>query len=169
MLEFKFRIKYHQILLYSVSLRTFTLSLVSWVWRGIMWQTSCLLSFMMIEINRNPLKILLFCLYDKAAKNGWQCIVEIIGSQVLPDTWNCGLRMRRECWEHFPRHRLQRKPLVSNPCMHHGTYVTHVPWCTSGSLTRDGEENAPGIPGACATRNITYLARGSWLEIQHEP
>ena len=35
----------------------------------------------------------------------------------------------------FPRHRLQRKPLVSDPGMHHGTCVTHVPWCMSGSLT----------------------------------
>ena len=26
----------------------------------------------------------------------------------------------------FPRHRLQRKPLVSDPGMHHGTCVTHV-------------------------------------------
>ena len=50
----------------------------------------------------------------------------------------------------FPRHRLQRKPLVSDPGMHHGTCVTHVPWCMSGSLTRGGGENVPGIPGACA-------------------
>ena len=28
------------------------------------------------------------------------------------DTQTCGLRMRRECRERFPRHRLQRKPLV---------------------------------------------------------
>ena len=32
-----------------------------------------------------------------------------------------------------PRHRLQRKPLVSDPGMHHGTWVTHVPWCMSRS------------------------------------
>ena len=45
--------------------------------------------------------------------------------------------------------------------MHHGTCVTHVPWCIPGSLTGGGGgENAPGIPGACATRNFTYLARG---------
>ena len=44
----------------------------------------------------------------------------------LPDTYNCGLRMRQECQERFPRHRLQRKPLVSDPVMHHGTCVTHV-------------------------------------------
>ena len=36
----------------------------------------------------------------------------------------------------FPRHRLQRKPLVNDPGMDHGTCVTHVPWCMSGSLTR---------------------------------
>ena len=82
---------------------------------------------------------------------------------LLPDTYNCGLRMRRECRERFPRHRLQRKLLVSDPGMHHGTCVTHVPWCISGSLTRGGGENVPGIPGACASRNCTYLARGPWL------
>ena len=30
---------------------------------------------------------------------------------------------------------LKRKPLDSDPGMHHGTCVTHVPWCMSGSLT----------------------------------
>ena len=68
--------------------------------------------------------------------------------------------MHREWWERFPLHRLQRKPLVSDPGMHHGTCVTHVPWRMSGSLTRSGGENVPGIPGACATRNFMYLARG---------
>ena len=43
--------------------------------------------------------------------------------------------------------------------MHHGTCVTHVRWCMSGSLTRGGGENVPGIPGACATGNFTYLVR----------
>ena len=50
----------------------------------------------------------------------------------------------------FPRRRFPRKPLVSDPGMHHGTCVTHVPWCMSGSLTCDDGENVPGIPGACA-------------------
>ena len=50
----------------------------------------------------------------------------------------------------FPRGRLQRKLLVSDLDMHHGTCVTHVPWCMSGSLTYGGGENVPGIPGACA-------------------
>ena len=78
---------------------------------------------------------------------------------LLPDTQNCALRMRRECRERFPCHRLQRKPLVSDPDMHHGTCVTHVPWCMSGTVTRCGEENVPIIPGACATLNFTYLVR----------
>ena len=50
----------------------------------------------------------------------------------------------------FPRRRFQRKPIVSDPGMHHGTCVTHVPWCMSGSLTCGDGENVPGIPGACA-------------------
>ena len=62
------------------------------------------------------------------------CTKHTSGMGLLPDTYNCGLRMRREC--RFPRHRLQRKPPVSDPGMHHGACVTHVPWCMSGSLTR---------------------------------
>ena len=50
----------------------------------------------------------------------------------------------------FPRRWFQMKPLVSDPGMHHGTCVTHVPWCMSGSLTCGDGENVPGIPGACA-------------------
>ena len=72
----------------------------------------------------------------------------------------CGLRMSWEFRERFPRHRFQRKPLVSDPGMHHGTGISHVPWCMSGSLTRGGGENGPGIPGACVTRNFAYLVRG---------
>ena len=49
-----------------------------------------------------------------------------------------------------PRRRFQRKPLVSDPGMHHGTCVTHVPWCMSGSHACSDGENVPGIPGACA-------------------
>ena len=35
--------------------------------------------------------------------------------------------MRRECPGRFLRHELQRKPLVSDPNIHHRTCVTHVP------------------------------------------
>ena len=77
-----------------------------------------------------------------------------------PDTQKCGLCMSREYRERFPRHRLQRKPLVSDHGMHYGTCITHVPWCMSGSLTRGGGENFPCIPSACTTRNSAYLVRG---------
>ena len=78
---------------------------------------------------------------------------------LLPDTKNCGLRMRRECRQRFPCHWL-KKTLVSDPGMHHGTCVTNVPWCMPGLLNRGGGENVAGILGACATRNFMYLARG---------
>ena len=45
---------------------------------------------------------------------------------LLPNTQNCGLRMRRECQERLPRQRLQKKPLVSDPGMHHARAVMHV-------------------------------------------
>ena len=77
-----------------------------------------------------------------------------------------GLRMHQECRERLPCHRHQRKPLVNYPGMHHGTCVTHVPWCMSGSLTRGGGENVPGIPGACATRNFTQEAHVPGLSPQ---
>ena len=67
----------------------------------------------------------------------------------------------------FSLTRLQRKPLVSDPGMHHGTCVTHVPWCMSGSLTRGGGENVPSIPGAWASRNLAYLVRGPWCVRMH--
>ena len=51
--------------------------------------------------------------------------------------------MRQECRERFPLHRLQKKPLVSDPAIQYGT-------CG---------ENVPDIPGACATRNFAYLVR----------
>ena len=70
--------------------------------------------------------------------------------------------MRQECRVHFLQ--FQRKPLVSDPDMHHDTCVAHVPWCMSGSLTCAGEENVPGISDACTSRNCMYLSRGPLLE-----
>ena len=57
-------------------------------------------------------------------------------------------------------------PRVSNPDMHHGTFVTHVPWCMLGSLASGflwsrWWVNVPGIPGACSTHNFTYPVRGT--------
>ena len=53
-----------------------------------------------------------------------------------------------------------KEMLVSDPGMHHGTCVTHVPWCMLGSLSRGGGENVPGILSACTTHNFAYLSRG---------
>ena len=61
----------------------------------------------------------------------------------------------------FPATDFKGIPLVRDPGMHHGTCV--MPWCMSGLLTGAGRENVPGIPGAYATRNFTYLARGPWV------
>ena len=85
----------------------------------------------------------------------------MVGMGLLPDTQNCGSCMRWEYPERFPCHRLQRKLIVSD----HGTCVTHVSWCMSGSLARGGGENVPGIPGARATCNFMYLARGPWAKV----
>ena len=54
-------------------------------------------------------------------------------------------------------------PRVSNPDVHHGTCVTHVPWCMPGSLTSGFLWiRWRRITGACATRNFTFLARGPY-------
>ena len=60
----------------------------------------------------------------------------------------------------FPRRRLQSKQLACDPGMHHGTCVTHVPWCMSGSLTSSDGEKVPGIRGACAPANLRI-----WQEV----
>ena len=56
-------------------------------------------------------------------------------------------------------------PGVSDPDMHHGACMAHLPCCMPGSLTSGFLwcwclEIFPGFPGACATRNCTYLVRG---------
>ena len=96
---------------------------------------------------------------DEYTPKAHQVITWFNGS--LPDTPNCRLCMRRECRERFLRHRFQRKPLVNDLNIHHGTCVTHVPWCMSGSLTHGGWKNlVPGIPWACTARNFAYLVSG---------
>ena len=80
---------------------------------------------------------------------------------LIPDTWHYGLCMRRECRERIPRHSGLAIP----------TCITASAWRICRDVCRDrylavsfdvgGGENVPGIPGACATRNFTYLARSS--------
>ena len=85
----------------------------------------------------------------------------------LPDTSNCGLRMRRECRERFPRHR----GLAIQTCITARASRTCRDACQGRSLAVSfevgGRENVPGIPGACATHNVTYLARGPWHQACH--
>ena len=55
-------------------------------------------------------------------------------------------------------------PLVSDPGMHHGTCVTHVPWCMSGSLTSGC--NYLSLPEICASDIKIYIyisSRPWWL------
>ena len=94
------------------------------------------------------------CIADHSSRN-WISVLT-----TLP-----GLRIHRECGERLPRHQLQRKPVISDPGMHHDTCVTQLPWCISVSLTRSGGENVPVIAGACASCNIKYVARGPF----HKP
>ena len=79
---------------------------------------------------------------------------------LLPDTLNCGLRMSRGCRERFPRHRFQRKPLVSDPGMHHGTCVTHVPWCMSGIANLRWRGKRSRHSRRMRNPQFTYLVRG---------
>ena len=81
-------------------------------------------------------------------------VCDCFAMDLLPDTQICGLRMRRECRERFPRHRLQRKLLVSDPSIHHGMCVTHVPWCMSGSLIRDDRKTFPEFPAHAQAANL---------------
>ena len=91
-------------------------------------------------------------------------------SQILTGGYRCYIIVRHGPFTRYVKVRVAHapgmpgtfspKPIVSDPGMHHGMCVTHVPWCMSESLTRGGGENVPGIPGACATRNFTCLARG---------
>ena len=56
---------------------------------------------------------------------------------------------------------------VSDTDMHHGTWVTHVPWFMPGSLASSflwsrWRGKRSGIPGACTGRNFTYLVTVPW-------
>ena len=93
------------------------------------------------------------------------------GMGLLPGMSKCGLCMRRECRERFPRHR----GLAISTCI--TVHACHDPcrdrWLVF-SFEVGSRENAPGIPGACATRNFTifiwwkahgsprYILLGDW-------
>ena len=60
----------------------------------------------------------------------------------------------------LPHH--QRKPLVTDPGMHHGKCVTHVGIARKRSVIRN-----PYATVACATRNFTHLARGPCIIMRY--
>ena len=75
------------------------------------------------------------------------------------------MRMRRECGNVFPvtagkwsRH-ASRHVRDARTVMHAGIANWRFP------LKSATGENVPGIPGACATRNFTYLIRGPFLSV----
>ena len=71
-------------------------------------------------------KKIIFVLMSLIDNTPWvqrSVICELLSMGLLPDR---GFRMRRECRERFPHHQLKRKPLVSDPGMHHGTCVSHA-------------------------------------------
>ena len=70
---------------------------------------------------------------------------------------NCGFRMRRHTGNVFPATEFKGNRQLTIPAC-----ITACTWCMSWSLTRGSGENVPGILRACATRNFTHLARGSW-------
>ena len=78
---------------------------------------------------------------------------------LLPDTYDCGLCMRRE---RFPRH----LGLAIPTCFTARVYRTCRDACHDRELVVSfdigGGENVPGIPLACTTRNFTYLVGASW-------
>ena len=90
----------------------------------------------------------------------------------LPTRASCQIRKMAGCacagnaGNVSPHHRFQRKPLVSDPGILHGTCVTHVPWCMSGSLTRGDGENIPGIPGTCAPAILRIWQEAPWIVAQ---
>ena len=64
-------------------------------------------------------------------------------------------------------------PQFSDPDLHHGTCVTHVPWCMSGSLTRSflwSRSRGKTFPAFLAhARSVIflYLVRGPWKPSHH--
>ena len=59
-----------------------------------------------------------------------------------------------------PRGRPQTNPQVSDPGMHHGTCVTHVPWCSRDSLSPVAGKTLPVFSAHAHPQFYVYLARG---------
>ena len=85
-----------------------------------------------------------------------------ISMGLLPNTSNCGYAYAGNAGNVFPatagkqsRH-ASRHVRDARAVMHAGMANSRFP------LNSTVGENVPGIPGACATRDFTYLVRGPW-------
>ena len=76
--------------------------------------------------------------------------IHVKQGDVIPPPW-ASCQIRKIAGAHAPGMpgTFSPSPQVSDPDMHHGTCVTQL----------------PGIPGACATCNFTYLVRGPYLSL----
>ena len=119
----------------------------------------CLYPSLLHETNTKIFYTLFYMSYGQVKKSfGWDSTVAVSPHEVVMIAVWASYQIRKiagcactgNAGNVFPRRRFQRKLLVSDHGMHHGTCVTHVPWCMSGSLTCGDGENVPGIPGACA-------------------
>ena len=83
--------------------------------------------------------------------------VRLYSMDILPNTYGW-LRMPRECRERFPI-----SPRVRDPDMHHGTCVTYVSWCMTGSLTSGFffREKRSFPPFPAHAQPATYVS-GKW-------
>ena len=95
------------------------------------------------------------------------CRLPMLTMGLLPDTQNCGCACAGNAGNVFPvtagkrsRH-ASRHVRHARAVMHAGIANYRFP------LISTAGENVPGIPGACATCNFTYLVRGPWQ--LHDP
>ena len=84
-------------------------------------------------------------------------------TQVLSPCASCQIPKIAYCaWTGMPG-TFSPPPWVSDPDMHHGTCVMHVPWCMPGSLTSGfhwSRCRGKRSQHSRRMRNLTYLVRG---------
>ena len=84
-------------------------------------------SVCLMQIGRTWLKRYVYYLCP-IIMNWLLLLYQVLAIGLLPYAQKYGLRMHRECRERFPA------TAVSDLDMHHGTCVTHVPWCDARAV-----------------------------------
>ena len=100
-------------------------------------------------------------------KKSQQTCVSLMG--LLADTLNCGLRMRRECREHFPppptsKETAGKRSRHASRHVRHARAVMHV-GITYLRWRRKRFRHSQRM----RTRNFTYLVRGPWDKLRSFP